>query len=177
VSEKVMSIWTDGSSHNNGEFQGIGGFGAVLIYSELPETKEELYGKYADDKFTLDIYGGADPTTNQQMELKSVSEAFKRIKNYNIPVHVFSDSAYMVNCFKDGWWHGWIQNGWKNSKKQPVANREEWEAIIEIMQNEFMDVTFHKVKGHSKIYYNERADRLADKGTQEMKALRLRTNT
>jgi ribonuclease HI len=173
MSEKVLSIWTDGSSHNNGEFTGIGGFGAVLIYSHLPTNEKELFGQYADDKFVLDIYGAYDPTTNQQMELRAVAEAFKRITNYKLPVHVFSDSAYMVNCFKEGWWRGWIQNGWKNSKKQPVANREEWEDIIGVMNNEFMNVTFHKVKGHAGIYYNHRADRLADKGTQEMKQKRM----
>lgn len=176
MSEKVMSIWTDGSSHNNGEFTGIGGYGSVLIYSELPDNKEELYGQYADDKYTLDIWGGADPTTNQHMEIQACVEAFKRITNYDIPVHVFSDSAYFINCMNQKWWHGWMTNGWKNSKKQPVANRESWEELIEIMQDNFMDITFHKVKGHAGIYYNERADRLADKGTQLMKQKRL-TNT
>jgi ribonuclease HI len=173
MGEKVISIWTDGSSHNNGQYEGVGGYGAVLLYSELPTDTKNLYSQYADEKVTLDIWDGADPTTNQQMELKAVSEAFKRITNYKTPVHVFSDSAYMVNCFNDGWWHNWMKNGWRNSKKEPVANREFWEAIIEIMMNEFMNVTFHKVKGHSGIYYNERADKLAGKGTEKMKQLRL----
>lgn len=173
MTEKVMSIWTDGSSHNNGEFTGIGGYGAVLIYSHLPTDKTELYSQYADDKYVLDIYGGADPTTNQQMEIKAITEALKRIKNFDVPVHIFTDSAYVVNCFKEGWWHGWISNGWRNSKKQPVANREYWEELITIINDNLIPTTFHKVKGHSKIYYNERADRLANKGTQEMKAIRL----
>jgi ribonuclease HI len=173
MSEKVLSVWTDGSAHSNGEFTGIGGYGAVLIYSPLPETDKELFSQYADDKFVLDIYGSADPTTNQHMEIQAVVEAFKRITNYRTPVHVFSDSAYLINCMKEGWWHGWITNGWRNSKKQPVANRESWEQLIEIMMNEFMDVTWHKIKSHIGIYYNERADRLADRGTQEMKQKRL----
>jgi ribonuclease HI len=177
MSEKVISIWTDGSSHNNGEFQGIGGFGSVLIYSKLPAEKEELYSQYADDKYVLDIYEGFDPTTNQQMEIKAVTEALKRVKDTSLPVYIFSDSAYVINCMTKKWWQGWIKNGWKNSKKEPVANKEYWvELINTINDNMFVDINWCKVKGHSKIFYNERADDLAGKGTEEMKNKRL-TNT
>jgi ribonuclease HI len=172
MSKKVLNIFTDGSSHNNGEWTGIGGWGAVLIYSHLP-SKEELKTKFAEDKYTLELYAGEDPTTNQRMEIKSVIEAFKRITNYKTPVYVYSDSAYLINCMNQGWWHGWMTNGWKNSKKEPVANRDLWEELIEIMQNEFMNITWTKVKGHRDTYYNNRADQLAGQGTQEMKQKRM----
>ena len=65
---------------------------------------------------------GPDPdTTNQRMELKAVLEAARVLER---PLHVISDSTYVVNCFRDRWWEGWIKRGWKNSQKQPVANRD-----------------------------------------------------
>jgi ribonuclease HI len=169
MAKKVMSIWTDGSSHNNGEFTGIGGYGAVLIYSELPDNEKDLHSEYADEIYTKEAWGGSYPTTNQQMEIKAVTKSLERVTRHDIPIHVYSDSAYVVNCFKQGWWRGWMNNGWRNSKKEPVANRELWEELLKIINDNMLDITFHKVKGHKGIFYNEKADRLADKGTQKMK--------
>ena len=28
------------------------------------------------------------------------------------PLEVVSDSTYVVNCFRDGWWEGWLARGW-----------------------------------------------------------------
>lgn len=166
---KSISIWTDGSSHNNGKYKGIGGWGAVLIFGELPEDEEKLFSKYADDKSTLEIYGSSNDTTNQQMEIKAITEALKRLKKANYQIHIFSDSAYVVNCMNEKWWHNWKSNGWINSQKKPVANREFWEELLQVIEDNFLNVTFHKAKGHSNIYYNELADKLAGRGTQEAK--------
>lgn len=166
--EKVISIWTDGSSHNNGEKKGLGGYGSVLIYGELPDTKEELYGHYGDDNKTLEIYGGCENTTNQQQEIKAVTEALKQVTNPSIPIYLFSDSAYVINCMNQKWYAGWITNNWKNSKKEPVKNREYWEELLAVLEDNFFDITWTHVKGHSNIYYNECADVLAGKGTKEM---------
>lgn len=174
LSKKVISIWTDGSSHNNGKFEGIGGYGAVLLYSPLPSDQEELYGEYAKGTKRVEIYKGLDGVTNQQMELMSLIEALKRIKNHEIPIHVFSDSAYLINCMTKKWWVNWQSNGWKNSKKEDVSNRELWEELLSLVNDNMLDITYHKVKGHSNIFYNELADRLADRGTQEIKELRLK---
>ena len=43
---------------------------------------------------------------------------------------VVSDSTYVVNCFRDRWWEGWLRRGWKNSQGKPVANRDLWEPLI-----------------------------------------------
>lgn len=90
------------------------------------------------------------------MELTAALEALGEIEG---PVHVVSDSTYVVNCFRDGWWQGWLKRGWKNSKKEPVANRDLWEPLIELYESR--DVTFEWVKGHSGNMWNELADRLA----------------
>ena len=48
-------------------------------------------------------------------------------------LEVVSDSTYVVNCFRDRWWEGWLKRDWKNSKKEPVANRDLWEPLIELV--------------------------------------------
>ena len=71
-----------------------------------------------------------------------------------------SDSTYVVNCFRDRWWEGWLRKGWVNSAKKPVANRDLWEPLVALVA-ERGDVAFQWVKGHSGHPENERADRLA----------------
>ena len=100
--------------------------------------------------------GGAPQTTNQRMELNAVLEAVRSVEG---ALEVFSDSTYVVNCFRDRWWEGWIRRGWRNSQKKPVANRDLWEPLIELVLAR--DVEFVWVKGHSGDRWNDEADRLA----------------
>ena len=76
------------------------------------------------------------------------------------PLEVVSDSTYVVNCFRDRWWEGWLRRGWLNSQKKPVANRDLWEPFVELVR-ERGDVTFRWVKGHSGDPMNDLVDRLA----------------
>ena len=102
---------------------------------------------------------GADAdTTNQRMELTAVLEALRSLEG---EVEVISDSTYVVNCFRDRWWEGWLQRGWKNSKKEPVANRDLWEPLIELYRPRADEISFTWVKGHAGDEWNDVADRLA----------------
>ena len=102
---------------------------------------------------------GADhATTNQRMELTAVLEALRTIEG---PVEVVSDSTYVVNCFRDRWWAGWLTRDWRNSNKQPVANRDIWEPLIDLYRVAPYEITFRWVKGHAGNEWNEVADRLA----------------
>ena len=100
--------------------------------------------------------GGEDHSTNQRMELMAVLDAIRTLEG---PLEIVSDSTYVVNCFRDRWWEGWLRRGWVNSQKKPVANRDLWEPLIELYQER--DVSFRWVKGHSGDRWNEEADRLA----------------
>ncbi|MCP4851616.1 MAG: ribonuclease HI [Actinomycetia bacterium] len=109
--------------------------------------------------------GCAVETTNQRMELTATLEA---VRAFAGPLLVVSDSTYVVHCFRDGWWEKWLRKGWVNAKKEPVANRDLWEPLIEAVQARG-NVEFRWVKGHSGDRWNDEADRLAvEAGTRQV---------
>jgi ribonuclease HI len=103
-------------------------------------------------------FGGEERSTNQRMELTAVLRA---LQHFDGPVEIVSDSTYVVNCFKDRWWQGWLRRGWKNSAGQPVANRDLWEPLIALYRGRADELTFRWVKGHSGNPMNDRVDELA----------------
>ena len=88
--------------------------------------------------------------------------AFEAVRALPGPLTVWSDSRYVVDCFEKSWWRNWHKNGWINSKKEPVANRDLWEPFVELVVAG--EVSFEWVKGHSGVDLNEVADRLANAG-------------
>jgi ribonuclease HI len=100
--------------------------------------------------------GGAAQTTNQRMEVQAVLEALRSVPGELV---IVSDSTYVVNCFRDKWWVKWQRNGWRNSQKQPVANRDLWEPLVELVIARAPQ--FRWVKGHSGDPMNDLVDRLA----------------
>ena len=136
--DKVI-IYTDGACSGN---PGPGGWGSILM---MGENKRE-------------ISGGKKDTTNNVMELTAVIEALKLLKR-PCKVDLYSDSAYVVNAFLQNWILGWIKNGWRNSNKEEVKNKELWQELLSLTKTH--NVTFHKVKGHADNEYNNRCDELA----------------
>ncbi len=99
-------------------------------------------------------------TTNQRMELTAALEGLRAV----VPgrrVRLHSDSAYVVNCFRDKWYERWEQNGWHGAGKKPVTNRDLWEALLAEVRPR--DVEWVKVQGHAGDPLNERVDELARK--------------
>ena len=136
---KKVIIYTDGACSGN---PGPGGWGAILIYGE---AKKE-------------ISGAKENTTNNVMEMTAVIEALKLLKE-ECEVEVYSDSAYVVNSFNQGWIYNWQKNNWKTASKEPVKNREIWEELHGLTKKH--KVVFNKVKGHSTDELNNRCDYLA----------------
>ena len=102
---------------------------------------------------------GPDPdTTNQRMELRAVLEALQEL---NGPVEVVSDSTYVVKCFQDRWYEGWIRRGWRNSNRKPVSNQDLWKPLVELYLPRQDEISFRWVKGHSGDEWNEIVDQLA----------------
>lgn len=108
--------------------------------------------------------GGDPATTNQRMEIRAALEA---VRSLDGPLVVVSDSTYVVNCFRDRWWAGWRARGWTTSAKKPVANRDLWEPLVDLVE-ERGDVTFRWVKGHSGHPMNDLVDRLAVEASHQV---------
>ena len=144
--KESVIIYCDGACSGNQFNYNKGGWGAVLLFKD---RKKE-------------INGGDVNTSNQRMELTACIMALKSVKSNAYPVKVYSDSAYLINCMQQKWYEKWQMNGWKNSKKEPVENKDLWEELIKLLGN--FDISFHKVKGHAGEELNERADLLARMG-------------
>jgi ribonuclease HI len=102
--------------------------------------------------------GAESTTTNQRMEVHAVIEAIRALEG---PLVIASDSAYVVNCFKQRWWVGWQRRNWRNSQGAPVANQDLWEPLLALALDPSRHVAFKKVQGHSGDPMNDLVDRLA----------------
>lgn len=136
---KTVTIYTDGACSGN---PGVGGWGAILFY------KDQM----------REISGFEENTTNNKMELTAAIKALERLKE-PCEVELYSDSAYLVNAFLEGWLTKWQMNGFKSSNKKPVQNVDLWQKLIEL--NNTHKITWIKVKGHADNVYNNRCDALA----------------
>lgn len=142
--KRAVEIYTDGACLGN---PGPGGWAAILTYGD---TQKEISGHEAQ-------------TTNQRMELKAAVEALAALKR-PCKVNIHSDSAYLVNAFRQGWLDRWRRNGWKTRAKTDVENRDLWERLLELTG--VHDVDWVKVKGHADDALNNRCDELAKAAAQ-----------
>lgn len=136
---KTVTLYTDGACSGN---PGPGGWGAVLMYGQ--HQKE--------------LSGFVPSSTNNRMELQAAIAGLRALKS-PCQVKVYSDSAYLVNAFLQGWVRNWQRNGWINSKKDPVENQDLWHELLDAISPH--DVEWNKVKGHADNEWNNRCDELA----------------
>ena len=128
--QMILRIYTDGACSGNQSSNNFGGWGAILEFG--PHKKE--------------LFGGSVNTTNNRMELTAVIEAFKALNKDDQIVEVFSDSAYVSNCFREKWYESWEKNKWRNAAKKSVDNQELWKELLALVRRH--QVTFYRVKGH-----------------------------
>lgn len=127
---KRIFIHTDGACAGNQDEYNIGGWGAILEYGN--HTKE--------------LFGGERNTTNNRMEMTALLKGLQAITKKGMVVWAFSDSSYLVNCFRQKWYLNWIKSNWKTSKKTGVENRDLWEALLHYL--DVHQIYFFRVKGH-----------------------------
>lgn len=130
-----IEIFTDGACSGN---PGKGGYGIVMRYGD----KEKEYSK------------GFRRTTNNRMELLAVIDALGKIKRYDIPVVVYSDSKYVIDSISKGWVFNWAKTGFKGKK-----NEDLWRRYLDLHSK--FDIEYSWVKGHAGHPENERCDELA----------------
>jgi ribonuclease HI len=132
-------IYTDGACSGN---PGPGGWGAVIF--DERKKQHTISGKVKD-------------TTNNRMELLAPIMALKKIKSES-DVVIFTDSTYVKNGITE-WIKKWETNGWKNSNRKPVKNKDLWVQLNDLCQKN--KIVWKWVKGHSNNKYNNLADELA----------------
>ena len=143
---KQVRAFTDGACSGN---PGPGGWGAVLQFGDHER----------------ELHGGAADTTNNRMELTAAIEALRALSE-PCRVSLTTDSTYV----RDGitqWLANWKRNGWRTAAKKPVKNQDLWQALDHESSRHEIDWCW--VKGHSGHPENERADRLANLGMDEVR--------
>lgn len=143
----ILEIWTDGACKHN---PGVGGWGVYMVY-----------GSHESE-----WCGGAELTTNNRMELTAVIEALSRIKR-PVPIRLHLDSTYVREGITS-WIHSWKRKGWKTAAGKPVKNAELWQQLDELSQRHQIEWCW--VKGHAGDPGNEKADELANKGVDQVRA-------
>ena len=131
-----LEFYTDGAFSSKTE---MGGWAAVCV----------------EDGNVIDTQSGYEPySTNNRMELTAFLSALENadtIETGNTKVTIYTDSAYIANCFNQNWYVKWMSNGWRTSDKQDVKNQDLWRRIVAlyIKLKERLDLSIVKVKSHS----------------------------
>ena len=149
----TLYVYTDGSSDRDG----YGGY-AYVITDGITDQHNII----------ADMRCGALKTTNNRMELKAVIEGLRTccrlyfIQDVKV-IEVFSDSAYVINCFKDKWYRSWLNNNWVGSAG-PVKNVDLWKELLQLV-NDILgagyDIQWNHIRGHQDNHWNNRCDILA----------------
>ncbi|BFM47878.1 ribonuclease HI [Marinomonas sp. THO17] len=143
---KQVVIYTDGACKGN---PGIGGWGAWLTFGEHEKR----------------LCGGERETTNNRMELMGAIEGLGALKE-PCEVTLYTDSSYVQKGITQ-WLAGWKKKNWQTASKQPVKNKDLWQALDQACLKH--KVTWKWVKGHAGIEGNEIADQLANQGIEQLR--------
>ena len=143
----IVEIYTDGACKGN---PGPGGWGALLIYKGAEK----------------ELWGGEPNTTNNRMELMAAICALIALTR-PCQVRLITDSQYVMKGIQE-WLPNWKKRGWKTASKEPVKNADLWQALDEQVNRH--QVTWQWVRGHTGHPGNEKADQLANRGVDEVRA-------
>lgn len=143
--KEVVEIFTDGACRGN---PGPGGWGVVMRYQ-------------GNEK---ELWGGEKNTTNNRMELTAAIQGLQALKR-PCAVVMTTDSEYVRKGITE-WLTNWKKRGWKTASKEPVKNVDLWQQLDEEATKH--EIRWEWVKGHSGHLENEQADRLANRGIDEI---------
>ena len=141
----IVKMYTDGGCRGN---PGPGGWGVLLCFKE--QRKE--------------LWGGELDTTNNRMELMAAIAGLEALKR-PCKVDLTTDSQYLRQGITE-WIHNWRRRGWRTASKTPVKNADLWQRLDRAAQPH--EVKWHWVRGHTGHPGNETADRLANRGIDEV---------
>ena len=146
---KRVELFTDGACKGN---PGPGGWGALLVYKGVEK----------------ELWGGDPSTTNNRMELMAAIAGLIALTR-PCAVKLVTDSQYVMKGIQE-WMPNWKKRGWKTASKEPVKNADLWQKLDEEVNRH--QVSWQWVRGHTGHPGNERADQLANRGVDEVRAAR-----
>ena len=177
IQDAAIRIYTDGSALSNGRAEALGGVGVFFGPGDRRNISEPLPGT---------------KQTNQRAELSAIMRALE-VAPRDRKIIIVSDSKYAIDCVTD-WFQNWRRNGWVNSARKPVENKDLVQKVTDMLEERFrlnrhrMDeedeqvveggdkrsywnrgpagVKFEWVKGHAKDQGNTAADSLAVAGAR-----------
>jgi len=155
----MISIYTDGSSLNNGRKNAKGAYACIY-----PSMLAESFGR------PLPADGSQ---TNQTAELTGILEGVRTLKGISdvssAVVRICTDSEYSINCLTK-WIAGWRKRGWKTAEGKPVVHKAILEEILKELEglggHQFVHVRAHTGATDTDSKWNDYADQLATKAAE-----------
>lgn len=123
---------------------------AIIVYTDGASSGNPgpsgigVFMRYGTHEREISRYIGN--STNNIAELTAIETALLEMKRRDLPVRIYTDSSYAC---------GLLINGWKAKKNISLVDS------IRQLMTKFKDLKIIKVKGHSGLEGNEKADQLA----------------
>lgn len=90
---------------------------------------EAVFGEKAA---TLSKIGTLEPMTENQAELFTLLEAYKRMKKSS-QIRLVGVNGY-IRLGIEQWMPKWAENNWETAKGIPIANAEQWQQLYKYIQ-------------------------------------------
>jgi ribonuclease HI len=160
-------VYTDGACDHNGKVMARAGYG--VFFGDRRDISARLPGQ---------------KQSNQRAELYAVLKALETYHFHQLPtdpvktVFILTDSKYVVQAL-NGWVKLWEYNGWCTADGTPVISKDLFKRAWRLIQKlgegtNGIEIKIRHVTGHSGIYGNEMADRLAVRGKSMEKVVDLK---
>lgn len=142
----IIKVYTDGSCINNGKKGSKAGIGIFFGNEDKRNVSRKL---------------NLDRVTNNVAELSALIEALDILKNESRDVIIYTDSKYCILCC--------TSYGDKQRLKDWSDNIPNKNLVMEVYNKyrEKDNIRLEYVMGHSNIYENEMADKLAREATSK----------
>ena len=101
----------------------------------------EMKTQYGDG--TLCNYEPIEDATENQAEIKAINQALKGLTE-KVELTIYAESEFIRSAFGNDWIHTWQQSEWKNAKGKDIANKEEWQEMLILLNGNKCQIVARK---------------------------------
>lgn len=159
----AIHLYTDGGSRNHGNKLGQ--------HVKANDKAAWAYLIITTNNHRYEGTAGEWGATNNRMEVLALINALKRLLSLHLQDQIIIatlDSHYVLDPLTKGWLTSWQRRGWKTASGKPVANRELWQQLLQLVL-QFKHLQFDWTKGHANNVGNNRVDELLNQTMDQMK--------